>query len=167
MKIAIIVLIICCCILSACSSYSPNKYISNQLGIDIPGDIMIKLTDTHGGFHGDGTTYTKIEFTDKNAETISTTIKENGNWNSLPLSENLQLMLYGGTREEFIYQYNLAIEFGIPTIQHGYWVFIDRIDSEITLYNDDEELFDRASFNFTVAIYDIDKDTMYYLEYDT
>lgn len=46
--------IIICCLLSGCSSQSPNKYISNEIGITIPSSIEIELTDTHGGFLGDG-----------------------------------------------------------------------------------------------------------------
>ena len=166
MKGTFFILIICCCFLSACSSQAPNEYISNKIGIKIPSNINIELTDTHAGFLGDGTTYTKIEFTDKVADNINTSIKENHNWNLLPLSENLQLIMYGGIRGTLIYQYNLANHFGIPTIQHGYWMFIDRFDKEITLYSDDD-LFDSGSFNFTLAIYDTDTNTLYYLEYDT
>jgi len=33
------------------------------LGIKIPANVKIEYEDTHGGFHGDGETFAKIQFT--------------------------------------------------------------------------------------------------------
>ena len=39
---------------------SPNKFISNKIGINIPSYIEFELSDTHADFLGDGTTNKKI-----------------------------------------------------------------------------------------------------------
>lgn len=150
----------------ASSSQVTNKYISNTLGIDLPKDIAIKLDDTHGGFHGDGTTFTKIEFKDKISEDIKTEIENNNHWSKLPLSENIHLIMYGGTKGTHIYLYNLAKQVGLPMVRNGYWIFIDRYGNNHIL-NDDKKLFDRGSFNFTISIYDTNNNVLYYFEFDT
>lgn len=160
------VLILCFCLLNGCSSQNQSNYISGEIGIRIPKDVEISTDDTHSGFHGDGTTYTRIKFEGEVAENICTEIKENNNWNELPFYENLQLIMYGGTKNNVEYNYKLADEVGIPTVQNGYWIFIDRAGNQKTL-KEDTKLFDRYSFNFTIAIYDTDNNVLYYYEIDT
>ena len=66
-----------------------------------------------------------------------------------------------------IYQsYMLAEEAYMPAIDNGYYMFKDR-HSESKDSRDDSELFDRNSYNFSIAIYDCDTDKMYYFEFDT
>lgn len=87
-------------------------------------------------------------------------------WNQLPLSENLNLIMYGGERDGMTYGFNLAELANMPTIENGYYCFYDR-HSESTDSGSDANLFDRASFNFSLAVYDFDTNMMYYFEYDT
>ena len=54
----------------------------------------------------------------------------------------------------------------MPAIYNGYYMFEDR-HSESKDSRDDSELFDRYSYNFSIAIYDCDTDKMYYFEFDT
>lgn len=58
--------------------------------------------------------------------------------------------MYGGTKNKVTYYYNLADEVGMPNVLNGYWIFIDIFDNEKTIYQD-LKLFDRYSFNFTLA----------------
>jgi len=130
----------------------------------MPADSTIEYEDSHGGFHGDGGTYAKIKLDGKGTEKAILEIKNS--WKSLPLSENLSLIMYGGMRDNIEYIYNLADEFKIPHIENGYWLFIDRHSKSINNY-DDTDLFNRHSFNFTLALYDADENVLYYIEFDT
>ena len=123
---------------------------------------VVEELDTHGGFHGDGSYYLILDCSD-NKEKALKTVKE---WTKLPLSENLNLIMYGGSKDGVTYVYELAEEAHIPEIENGYYIFEDR-SSESTDSTDDTELFDRYSFNFSIAIYDCDTDRMYYFEFDT
>ena len=38
--------------------------------------------------------------------------------------------MYGGTKDDSTYLYNLAEESGIPEIKNGYYYFYDRVDGE-------------------------------------
>ena len=144
-------------------SQSINKRISDSLGIDIPGSMKIDYEDTHGGFHGDGETIATIEFTKSIAEKIRKDIADNMNWNSLPLSENHDILMYGGTKEGITFSYNYAELLNMPRIENGYWFYEDR-QPESTLSREEEDLIPLLSYNFTIAIYDLDTDTLYYLE---
>ena len=73
--------------------------------------------------------------------------------------------MYGGEKEDHFYNYNLADASNIPEIKNGYYYFYDRhANSKDT--KDDTNIF-RGSFNFSLALYDLDADIMYLLEFDT
>lgn len=146
-------------------SQSINKRMSKSLGIEIPGNIKIDYEDTHGGFHGDGDTTAVVQFDKSIAENIRSEIENNMDWNSLPLSESLDILMYGGVKEGTNYTYNYAELLNMPRIENGYWFYEDR-QPESILSSEDQDLFPRLSYNFTIAIYDLDTDTLYYLEND-
>lgn len=50
--------------LTACSSQKPQNIISNELGIDASSGNEVSSFDNHGGFHGDGTAYIALSFSD-------------------------------------------------------------------------------------------------------
>lgn len=166
MKLKVIIVILCFFLLSGCSTQSKSKYIFNELGISIPKDFEINYVDTHSGFHGDGTMYATIKVKDKVADKLYAEITESNSWRKLPLSENIQLIMYGGIIKNTIYNYMLADEVGMPKVVNGYYIFIDRFENKNTI-NEDTQLFGRNSFNFTLAIYDIDNNILYYYEIDT
>lgn len=85
-------------------------------------------------------------------------------WNPMPLSENLNLIMYGGVRDGITYEYELAEEAHWPKIEHGYYKFIDEQSDDPA---DDSGLFDRYSFNFEIAAYDTDTNLFYYFRFDT
>ena len=85
-------------------------------------------------------------------------------WNPMPLSENLNLIMYGGVRDGMTYGYELAEEAHWPKIEHGYYKFIDEQSDDPA---DDSGLFGRYSFNFEIAAYDTDTNLFYYFRFDT
>jgi len=123
---------------------------------------VVEELDTHGGFHGDGSYYLILDCSNNKEQAL----KKVEGWNKLPLSENLNLIMYGGRKDGVTYGYELAEEAHMPAIDNGYYMFEDR-HSESKDSRDDSELFDRYSFNFSIAIYDSDTNRMYYFEFDT
>ena len=119
---------------------------------------VVEEEDTHGGFHGDGTYYLTLDCS-QNKEVAMELVNS---WNAFPLSQNLQTILYGSKLLSSL----LAEETNIPEITNGYYYFCDR-HSESTDASDDTNLFSRASYNFTLMIYDSDTDRLYYVEFDT
>ena len=140
--------------------------ISNVIGIDISDGEVISESDSHGGFHGDGSTVIVIQFADTSC---SDQIAKNGEWNTLPLTDNLTALVYGIHAENSSVGPMIHGGDGIPVvpeIENGYYYFLDR-HSQSTDPKDDSGVLDRASYNFTIAIYDADTQMLYYLELDT
>ena len=137
-------------------------YLYRECGINENKCELVSKTDSHGGFHGDGT-YSAVYDCTACKDYILKIVQK---WNRFPLSENLELILYGGEKDGLTYGYELAKGIGFPKISDGYWFFLDR-HSERKNSNSDEELFVRYSFNFSVAIYDADSNMLYYIREDT
>ena len=149
-------------ILSLLLGISGNRQLANQfstanmsqtLQVALAQGVMIENIDTHGGFHGDGQSLTDPD------------------WKELPMTDNLEALLYG-----VVYDTGLSItEIGpcvdfseeqLPQIQNGYYYFVDR-QAESEMQHSDAQIMERASLNFSIALYDVDTDTLYYIEVDT
>ena len=131
------------------------------MGFNPSAFSVVEERDTHG-FLGDGDYYLILDCS-SNADEARKIIED---WKPLPLSENLQLIMYGGEKNGMQYGYDLAQNAHWPRIEHGYYQFVDR-HSESKNPGDDSELFDRYSFNFEIAVYDLDSDYLYYYRFDT
>lgn len=136
---------------------SHTEYLQKICGLDLSGCTVISAEDTHGGFHGDGDLIVTIDCT-KNADSVS---RQTEDWNSLPLSGNLQSFLYGGE-----YTLGYGDKAGIPEFTNGRYFFWDR-HSQSTDPTSDEELFERYSFNFSLVLYDTEHSLLYLFELDT
>ena len=123
---------------------------------------IVKEEDTHGGFHGDGMYFLELDCSDEKENALELV----SGWKKVPFSQNIEIMLYGGDSDRVVYKSEIAAEAKIPRIENGYYYFCDR-HSESTASSDDMNLFSRASYNFTIVIYDADNHRMYYLKYDT
>ncbi len=115
-----------------------------------------------GDFEGGGSYYLILDCSENREQALENV----SSWNKLPLSENLNLIMYGGEKDGVSYDYNIAEKANIPNVENGYYFFVDR-HSKSTDSSDDSELFNRYSFNFSLAVYDSDTDMMYYFEFDT
>lgn len=140
--------------------------ISKTIGVDVSAGEVISESDRHGGFHGDGDTVVVIQFSDTS---FSNQIEDNGDWNAMPLTDNLTALVYGIHTESS--SIGPMIHGGdnipvIPEIENGYYYFKDR-HYESSDPKDDTNVLGRASYNFTIAIYDTDTQKLYYLELDT
>ncbi len=159
------------CSFTACSGNDPQEIVSKGLGIDVSDGEGVSYTDDHGGFHGDGATFIALRFSNDN---VLEEIRESGEWSAFPLDETVEILLYGTEYEsedgtEFI-QYGPYVtddDFNpiFPKVENGYYRLIDRYEPS----PDEEEtdILDRYSYNFTVGVYDTDTDILYYCEFDT
>ena len=156
----IIVTIIACLFLTSCNTVGSGQ--TDYFGFKTGEFTVVDEKDTHGGFHGDGSYYLILDCSEK-SEQSTELIKD---WKPLPLTENLQLIMYGGEKDGVSYGYNLAEKAHWPFINNGVYKFVDR-HSEADDKSDDTNLFNRYSFNFSIAVYDLDTNTLYYFEFDT
>jgi len=156
-------------IMTGCRAEKTNNVlseISKTIGVDVSAGEVMSESDTHGGFHGDGDTVVVIQFADTS---FSDQIKDNEEWNAMPLTENLTALVYGIHTETS--SIGPMIHSGdnvpvVPEIENGYYYFRDR-HSQSTDPKDDTNVLNRASYNFTIAIFDVDANILYYLELDT
>ena len=51
----------------------------------------------------------------------------------------------------------------MPEVENGYYIVIDRHSQK----DENDDILGRASYNFTMAIYDTDANILYYCEFDT
>ena len=152
---SIILILIIIYIIYLHTLYDYNFY-SSLIETSIPMFAKMKEKDTHGGFHGDGEAFVKVYFSDNQAKKFETKIKNNTHWNKLPLDEILQTCISN----------NIADEISVPIIENGYCFFLDRHSQAIDKYNY-SEIFDRASSNYSIAIFDIDSNVLYIYSLDT
>ena len=158
-------------ILAGCQagSSSVHSKISNVLGIDVNDGEEIQSSDSHGGFHGDGMRVVALAFSND----LSGQIVGSDGWKPLPLSQNLTALVYGlrWESDDAAYQVSPYLTDDnrdpvIPQIENGYYYFLNRHSKSVNSY-DDSDVLERYSYNFTIAIYDVDNDTLYYVEFDT
>lgn len=158
--ICVFFLLSLCFSFTACDTFLTRD---NHFGFD-PNDFTIIEDSDDTGFFGDGTESLILDCSE-NSEKSREIVKD---WNPMPLSENLELIMYGGTKNGIYYGYNLAERVNWPRIENGVYKFIDRHDlAKENERTDDTYIFARYSFNFTLAAYDYDTDIYYYFEFDT
>lgn len=149
-----------------CGKKDIQSDISDNIGIDVSKGNVLTDSDSYGGFHGDGMMFLQISFEDNE---LSDEIKDNGSWHPMPLSENIEALVYGIEEEASSIGPYLTDENGdtiISDIQNGYYYFYDRHSESENPYSD-EDVLSRASFNFTLALYDCDHHVLDYVEFDT
>lgn len=161
-----IVLLFMLLLLSGCGKGNIQEDVSENIEIDVSKGTVLTESDSHGGFHGDGMAMMQFAFDDDNA---LAEIEKNDHWNSMPLSKNVTALVYGIDEDTSSIGPYLTDEKGstiIPEIQNGYYYFYDRHSESNDPYSD-ENILGRASFNFTLALYDADNNVLYYVEFDT
>ena len=157
---AIIIAIIICLFFFLCNTIGSGQ--ADYFGFKLTEFTVVEEKDTHGGFQGEGSYYLILDCSQNSNRAHEIT----QGWKELPLSNNLDLVMYGGEKDGVSYGYNFAEEAHWPTISNGVYKFVDR-HSESVDKSDDTNLLNRYSFNFSVAVYDLDTDTLYYFEMDT
>lgn len=164
--------IICCLILAVvgvivgilgCTTNSADnilKNISSELGIDVCGGEIVRSEDTHSTFHNDGNLLVAIKFADNGIERSLANSKE---WQAFPLDETAQTLLYGreidgGRVGPFVTDREGNTLF--PPVSKGYYWLRDR-QSEAS------QSATNCLSNFAIAVYDEQKNMLYYCKMDT
>lgn len=136
-----------------------KQEISKKIKLNLNKCNIEKYIDNHSGFLGDGETFAKIECNSIDEKKIE------NKWIKLPLSNNIKEVLEMKQCNDKECESTLK-RYKIPEIENGYYYFLDR-HSDSKNKNDDINLNNRSSYNFSIALYDKDKKTIYFYELDT
>ena len=150
--------------LAACGSKEPQKMISEALGVDASTGSTMSSMDTHSG-NGDGTSCIVLHF---DGNEMIKQIQADEAWQLFPLDETVKTLVYGVSDAESSIGPFLTDEDGatlVPEIENGYYRLIDRHTERDTATGAD--ILNRASFNFTVGLYDTDTNMLYCCQLDT
>lgn len=121
-------------------------------GTDLEHGEVVRFSDTHGGFLGDGDVFLELQYSDEDYKQIEEQISTQKKYlEELPMAEELARYLMGW-------------DFEVP--QSGYYLFYDR-HSDADDRHDYKEMGERASRNFSVIILDQDAKKIIYFEMDT
>lgn len=158
----LIILCLILCSLTSClmsntseiDSEDVKNYIAEEIGVDISDSELAEVYDTHDNFLGDGLLYVEARLYGE----IINQIKSDSRWRNLPLSQTFEQLT--GT--------HLTDDNGeslFKTVENGYYFLCDK--QQEGNEQDDSEIFNRYSCNFCLAVYDIDKNILYFYRYDT
>lgn len=147
---------------------STRPKLPKEMGITITKDCKIlESYDDHDKFLGDGVRYLVLQYSN---DQIEKEIREAEHWHTLPLSKNLETFL-GRTKGLFE---NIYPDKTLPLPEKGYYFFMDRFtedfrskDNQNKVSFDDSKLLERHAYNSTLAIFDAEKNILYYYEIDT
>lgn len=138
-----------------------EKDIKKYIDFDVTSCKLINVTDTHGGFLGDGEYFAKYDCSKATDETE----KAKYNWNFLfedsTIDEQLKSVSCNDDGCKSVYE-----RYDIDTDHNLYYYFYNR-HSDAKDYDDQEQLEDAISYNYSIAIFDADRDILYYYELDT
>lgn len=120
----------------------------------LPAD-MTAWYESHGGFHGDGTTFYRLEFPhDSNVKAIQRSKK----WHELPMTDEIEPLSFITIDNDWEHRL-------IPSVEHGYYCFID---SYSMIEKDPVDgTMERYYLNYTIAVYDTDNNILYYGVWDS
>lgn len=101
-----------------------NHYI-DLIGLNIPDQsVIIEFSDTHGGFHGDGTYYEVIQLEKEIVDAFTEHALGTGSWGRLPMRKELQKFIHGENGKD--YSYGGYGEMMPDDITRGLYYFKDR-----------------------------------------
>ena len=151
-----------------------NKIMNNDfyqlkkiININIPKDsTILKWNDGQAGFHGDGEAYAEIKLTKEGMEKFIIDAEETNKWNSLPLSKDLKIIVYGGNYDGISYDIGKMSKNIPDDIESGIYYFRDRYAEHYTEHID-TNINSRYSYNLTISILDFDASKLYIYELDT
>lgn len=141
---------------------TPRAQACRALGMDLTGGRQLAASDTHGGFLGDGLTFLSLQFSD---DRVAQALENRADWHPLPLSRTATALAYGleeGDRGWGPYVTGEGGEALFPPVQNGCYYFLDRHSDAR-----EEDVLERKAFNFTLALYDADRNILYYAALDT
>ena len=153
-------------LLAACSgTRSTPENVAQELGVSLPETVSVGYEDTHGGFHGDGETFVTLTFSAEDAAALQAQLAEQG-WQPLPMEGEMRAAVYGGELDGVNYGDGVFARYSVSAPVNGWYWFFDR-HSEATDPHSADGLLGRYSMNYSAAVFDADRNTLYYYELDT
>ena len=153
-------------LLAACSgTRSTPENVAQELGVSLPETVSVGYEDTHGGFHGDGETFVTLTFSADDAAALQAQLAEQG-WQPLPMEGEMRAAVYGGELDGVNYGDGVFARYSVSSPVNGWYWFFDR-HSEATDPHSADGLLGRYSMNYSAAVFDADRNTLYYYELDT
>jgi hypothetical protein len=141
------------------------KEFDRTFGLELPeGTISEKLYDNYTGFPYEGMRLYRFIFTAQGERQFISNATSNAKWNVLPLTEIMEVLMYGGMIEDRNYSFRFAEKVGLPRITNGYWKVVSDNLIETTKLKDLENI---RSFEFSLAIYDINNGVLYMFKINT
>lgn len=119
--------------------------------LDLDHGEVSRLTDTKGGFFGEGDVVLELQYSQEECQEIGDQVSTQKYWKELPMEKELADRLLG-----------LDLEFP----QSGYYLFYNR-HREAKSHYDYKEIKKRASRDFSVLILDKNTNKLIYIERDT
>ena len=139
------------------------RTIGKTLDLDLSNAELIQYQDSHGGFHGDGETFAVITLPRIAALEAESRMSYGAPWwRPLPLTEELERVLYGDGENKALFLSGIGDPL-LPEVKNGWYFFYDEQGTPYV----EESLFSRSSFNFTLAVYDPAHYTLYFFVLDT
>lgn len=134
--------------------WRPGDYVARELELELPSAQTTDTYDDHGGFHGDGLLHTELTFSPEDGARVEEAVSHHpsGRWNPFPMDDKMESFLYRGGAAELA---------GWTVPERGWWYLLDRQEDR------EGSMFQRSSFNYTLAVYDSAAATLSYLEFDT
>lgn len=126
--------------------------------------VSEKLYDDYGGIPYEGMWLYRYVFTIHGKRQFISHITTHDKWNTLPLSNTMNILMYGGTVGNRNYSFRFAEKVGLPKVTDGYWKVISDNSVETADLKDLENI---RSFDFSLAIYDIDNGVLYMFKINT
>jgi len=137
------------------------QYLNKNLGINLnPGSCKILYTkETHGGMGNDGDFMVVV-----NCEMQKDEIKKlTESWDETPLSEDLNILVYGGKKNDINYKIsNIMDYYPLPEIKTGKYIFIDKNQQTNNKFS-----LEDIPRNYIIAIYNYENNVLYFYECDT
>ena len=128
----------------------------------LPTCTVPTALDNHGGFLGDGETLIRMQFSD---DSFWEAIQDRATWGALSdradVGAVVDWLQYG-------WEYSRAFYASVSKVENGYCYFKDRqTDAASEDAYSAEPTLDRYSYNFTLAVYDVETRVLYYYKLDT
>lgn len=165
-KVITAIVLLLAVLLAACSgTRSTPENVAQELGVSLPETVSVGYEDTHGGFHGDGETFVTLTFSADDAAALQAQLAEQG-WQPLPMEGEMRAAVYGGALDGVNYGDSIFAPREVPPPENGWYWFYDRHSDAADPHSADG-LLARASCNFTAAVFDADRNALYYYELDT
>ena len=167
----VLVLVLCPCLLFGLTRFVDNnwdiyQHICSTIGISLPNDLAIEYSDSHGGFHGDGTLVAVLApRNERDAVKLKNLIQRAGWRSELPSDMYASffggsLILEGSRTETSGYFHDLSID--VPNVKHAYFYYKDRFLEQ----TGEQCPYAPYTQNFTLAMFDLDTNTLYFIEGD-